>query len=128
MIVLPVNIFIRKQVIFMTINDLKDKVISGGLITIDDALFLSEADLNDLCKAADEIQHTFFGNDFDICAVVNVKGGKCSENCVYCSQSTCAKIPVKAHAMISPELLLRHARLRNLHDIRHYCLVSSSFP
>ena len=27
--------------------------------------------------------------------------------------------------MISPELLLRHARLRNLHDIRHYCLVSS---
>ena len=43
MIVLPVNIFIRKQVIFMTINDLKDKVISGGLITIDDALFLSEA-------------------------------------------------------------------------------------
>lgn len=125
MIVLPVNIFIRKQVIFMTINDLKDKVISGGLITIDDALFLSEADLDDLCKAADEIQHTFFGNDFDICAVVNVKGGKCSENCVYCSQSTCAKIPVKAHAMISPELLLRHARLRNLHDIRHYCLVSS---
>ena len=76
MIVLPVTIFIRKQVIFMTINDLKDKVISGGLITIDDALFLSEADLNDLCKAADEIQHTFFGNDFDICAVVNVKGGK----------------------------------------------------
>lgn len=65
----------------MTINDLKDKVISGGLITIDDALFLSEADLDDLCKAADEIQHTFFGNDFDICAVVNVKGGKCSENC-----------------------------------------------
>ena len=125
MIVLPVTIFIRKQVIFMTINDLKDKVISGGLITIDDALFLSEADLDDLCKAADEIQHTFFGNDFDICAVVNVKGGKCSENCVYCSQSTCAKIPVKAHAMISPELLLRHARLRNLHDIRHYCLVSS---
>lgn len=54
MIVLPVNIFIRKQVIFMTINDLKDKVISGGLITIDDALFLSEADLDDLCKAADE--------------------------------------------------------------------------
>ena len=50
MIVLPVNIFIRKQVIFMTINDLKDKVISGGLITIDDALFLSEADLDDLCK------------------------------------------------------------------------------
>lgn len=43
----------------MTINDLKDKVISGGLITIDDALFLSEADLDDLCKAADEIQHTF---------------------------------------------------------------------
>ena len=41
----------------MTINDLKDKVISGGLITIDDALFLSEADLDDLCKAADEIQH-----------------------------------------------------------------------
>ena len=61
MIVLPVNIFIRKQVIFMTINDLKDKVISGGLITIDDALFLSEADLDDLCKAADEIQHTFLG-------------------------------------------------------------------
>ena len=61
----------------MTINDLKDKVISGGLITIDDALFLSEADLDDLCKAAAEIQHTFFGNDFDICAVVNVKGGKC---------------------------------------------------
>lgn len=110
------------------INELKDKVIDGYSISRDEALLLADTPdsrLDELCRAADEIQRHFFDNDFDMCAVISVKGGRCSENCRYCAQSSCAQIPVPAHSMISPDELAANAKLRNIDGIRHYCLVST---
>lgn len=113
---------------FHTIAGLKDMVIDGYSISRDEALFLAgipEQQLDELCSAADEIQRHFFGDDFDMCAVISVKGGRCSENCRYCAQSSCANVPVPAHSMISPDELFSNAMLRNIDGIRHYCLVST---
>ena len=110
------------------INELKDKVIDGYSISRDEALLLADTPdsrLDELCRAADEIQRHFFDNDFDMCAVISVKGGRCSENCRYCAQSSCAQVPVPAHSMISPDELAANAQLRNIDGIRHYCLVST---
>ena len=110
------------------INELKDKVIGGYSISRDEALLLADtpdSSLDELCNAADEIQRHFFDNDFDMCAVISVKGGRCSENCRYCAQSSCAKVPVPAHSMISPDELAANAQSRNIGGIRHYCLVST---
>lgn len=109
----------------MTIETLKEKVIQGGEITREEALFLADQPLEPLCTAADEIRKYYYKDDFDLCAVISVKGGRCSENCRYCAQSTCATVPVDFHPMIDPKTLAEEARKRDLRGIRHYCLVSN---
>lgn len=106
-------------------EELQKKVVQGYKITKEEAMMLAEQPLEELCTAADEIRKAFGGDDFDLCAVVSVKGGQCSENCRFCAQSTCAKVPVEHHAMMEPAALVEHARQSSKKGIRHYCLVSN---
>ena len=87
----------------MTVEELKIKVTDGGEISREEALFLAEADLEELCREADEIRRHYFGQDFDLCAVISARSGRCSENCRYCAQSTCAQLPVERHGLIGTE-------------------------
>lgn len=109
----------------MNVKSLKEKVIQGGDITREEALYLAKQPLEELCEAADDIRKQYYREDFDLCAVISVKGGRCSENCRYCAQSTCATVPVEHHAMIDPKILVEEARKKDLRGIRHYCLVSN---
>ena len=56
------------------VQKLKQKVMDGKEITKEEAMTLAEADLDELCQAADEIRKHFCGNVFDICSCINVKG------------------------------------------------------
>ena len=107
------------------VETLQKKVLQGELLTKEEAMGLSEQPLEELCVAADEIRKKVGGDDFDLCAVVSVKGGQCSENCRFCAQSTCATVPVEHHAMMEPEALIEHAKQSSKKGIRHYCLVSN---
>lgn len=109
----------------MNVKSLKEKVIQGEDITREEALYLAKQPLEEICEAADEIRKHYYRDDFDLCAVISVKGGRCSENCRYCAQSTCAAVPVEHHGMIDPKILVKEARKKDLRGIRHYCLVSN---
>lgn len=109
----------------MNVKSLKEKVIQGGDITREEALYLAKQPLEELCEAADDIRKQYYREDFDLCAVISVKGGRYSENCRYCAQSTCATVPVEHHAMIDPKILVEEARKKDLRGIRQYCLVSN---
>ena len=69
------------------VDEMKEKVLKGELITRKEALCLSKAPLMELQRAADEIRESMCGNGFDICTIVNGKCGRCSEDCKYCAQS-----------------------------------------
>ena len=69
------------------LSALAEKVKSGYAISREEAISLSEAPLEALCKAADEIREQFCSNSFDMCSIINGKSGRCSENCRYCAQS-----------------------------------------
>lgn len=109
----------------MTIGELKEQVLEGKNITRQQALFLAEADLEELSLAADEIQKYYCGMNFDLCAVVSVKSGRCSENCKYCVQSSCSDVPVKKQEFFSSDEILQKAKLRNRQGICHYGIVAS---
>ena len=108
----------------MTVQSLKEKVLGGGEITREEALFLAESEVGEVALAADEIRRGFLGEDFDVCGVISVKSGRCSEDCRFCAQSTCACEAVEARALLSTEEILEHARLRDSQGVRHYCVVS----
>ena len=53
------------------IEELKNKIFSGEMITKDEAMSLIDAPIDELCKAADEIREKFCDNVFDICTIIN---------------------------------------------------------
>lgn len=107
------------------ISEMKEKVLSGEMISRDEALKLVPADLGELTKAADEIRRHFCGKDFDKCAVISVKGGRCSENCRFCPQASVSVSKIRTFPLLDPETIVKDACLRASQGIRHYGLVSS---
>lgn len=109
------------------IKQYQKKVLDGGLLTKKEALELAEEPLEELCRAADEIRRHFCGNAFDICAVISAKGGPCSEDCKFCSQSgknpSCKEVP--QFPLLSTEELMEDAKQKDKQGIMAYCIVSS---
>lgn len=106
------------------VTTLKEKVLAGEDITREEAILLSEADLKLLSEAADEIREAYFQDDFDICAVISAKSGKCSENCRFCSQACVSKAEIPVKALVTTEEVIENVRLRDSQHIRHFCVVS----
>lgn len=109
----------------MNIDAIKNKVLSNEKITKEEALFLTTADLDKLCSAADEIRKKFCGDKFDMCAVMSVKGGRCSENCKFCSQSSCSSAKIPSFDIRDSEYAKERACELSGLGISHYCQVSS---
>ena len=108
------------------VQKLKQKVMDGKEITKEEAMTLAEADLDELCLAADEIRKHFCGNVFDICSCINVKGGKCSEDCKFCPQSCFNdKVEVKPHTLIGSDQMLEEAAYMAQKGVVRCDLVSS---
>lgn len=108
------------------VQKLKQKVMDGKEITKEEAMILAEADLDELCQAADEIRKHFCGNVFDICSCINVKGGKCSEDCKFCPQSCFNdKVEVKPHTLIGSDQMLEEAAYMAQKGVVRCDLVSS---
>lgn len=93
------------------IATLRNKVLSGKSLSRSEVLPLMEASLPELCQAADEIREYYCGKIFDICSCINVKGGKCSEDCKFCAQS-CSndKVSVESHSLIGSREMIRQAK------------------
>lgn len=71
----------------MNLHELTSEVLNGKQITREEALFLYDQPLNELCESADQIRRHFCADRFDICTIVNAKSGNCSENYKFCAQS-----------------------------------------
>lgn len=52
-----------------------------------DREFLMNAPLEELLKEARFLRKRWFGNELDVCSIMNAKSGACSEDCAFCAQS-----------------------------------------
>ena len=82
------------------IASLGGKVLEENLLSPEEALPLTgvcepEA-VFELLFWANRIRHRFKGRAIDLCAIVNAKSGRCSEDCAFCAQS--ARYPTQAPA------------------------------
>lgn len=77
-------------------------ILSGGELPIEELLDLAEnEELEVLMSAANTIRKEYKGDEAHLCAALNIKSGRCSENCKYCSQSGYYKTHVKYSDLIS---------------------------
>lgn len=93
------------------VSNLLEKVIDGRLIDHGEALQLAEnAETKELLEAAAIIRNTYRGNRVNLCGVMNIKSGKCSEDCRYCSQSHYYMTNVKTHDLIEVDEVVKFAK------------------
>ncbi|MCC5898492.1 MAG: biotin synthase BioB [Phormidium sp. BM_Day4_Bin.17] len=111
------------------LNQLADRIIAGEALDRETARQLTEIEGTEnillLCAAADRVRQECCGNVVDLCSIVNVKSGSCSENCGFCSQS--AHHPGEdspIYGLKSPEEILAQAKSAELAGAKRFCLVS----
>jgi biotin synthase len=95
------------------IAQLQEKVIKGHPLTFDEALFLIKTpdhSTYELICAANDIREHFKGNKVKLCSIVNAKSGRCSENCMFCSQSAHHKTKIDVYPLISSGEMYKSAQ------------------
>ncbi|CZQ95263.1 biotin synthase BioB [Trichococcus ilyis] len=108
-----------------TMEAIKNKLYAGGQLTKAEALDLTEAPLEELCAAANEVREHFCGNVFDVCTIINGKSGKCSENCKFCAQSRYYRTKVEAYSLLGSEEIVDQAKYNEARGVLRYSIVTS---
>lgn len=112
----------------MSINvmDIAKEIINGRRLKRgDDLTWLLTAPVEELQKAAFEIQKHFKGNHVDLCTIVNGRSGRCSENCRYCAQSAHHKTGVEEYPLMCKEEIIRHAKANQEGGANRFSVVTS---
>lgn len=107
------------------LHNVRDRVLSGGVVDRPTALWLYDQPLDGLCACADEIRRHFCGNGFDLCTIVNAKSGRCPENCKFCSQSAHNHTSAEQYPLLSADEIVAHAKENARQGVLRYSIVTS---
>lgn len=108
------------------IQEMKEKALTTGDISREEALLLAQAPLEELAGAAEEIRRNKCGQGFDLCTIVNGKCGRCSEDCKYCAQSAHYHTACEeSYGLLSTQELLAQAREHAKRGVLRYSIVTS---
>ena len=111
------------------LHHLSERIIAGEQIGREEALALTQIQGQEnillLCEAADRVRQACCGNTVDLCSIVNVKSGNCSENCGFCSQSAHHPgVDSPLYGLKSSEEILAQAKAAEAAGAKRFCLVS----
>ncbi len=104
------------------------KVLGGKELEKEEALRLSrsgDGNIFPLLEAANRIREKFRGDEVDLCAVVNAKSGNCSEDCIFCSQSTHHRADIERFPLISAGEMLEAAKRAERMEAAGFGIVTS---
>ena len=108
------------------IQQIKEKVLSGGQITMQEAEYLYfSTDKQELFAAAEEITAKMVGKVFEMCSIINAKSGKCSEDCKWCAQSAHYNGKCDIYSLLDYDEILSCAKMNERQGVKRYSLVCS---
>lgn len=109
----------------MNLTELTGKVLKDKQITEEEALFLYQQPLSELCESADKIRRHFCANRFDICTIINAKSGSCSEDCRFCAQSAHSHTCAAKYPLLPKEEITAQAEMHHKQGVLRYSIVTS---
>ncbi len=107
------------------IEDLAVRAMQKGDLQESDLLSLVEVPLEPLCAAADSIREHCCGNVFEICSIMNVKNGRCGEDCAFCAQSSHWDTTTECHPFLDEASIITRAATDAELGSQRFSLVAS---
>lgn len=107
------------------VSDLKNQIIAGSPLSSEEALELGNANIEELCLAADELRIMFCGDVFDFCSIINGKSGRCSEDCKYCAQSVHYNTGITEYPLLDVGVICAEAQNNFKQGIGRFSIVTS---
>lgn len=107
---------------------LGEHILEGGSITYQEALQLTAVEKPDiplLAAYANKIRHRFSGDKVEMCGVINVRSGRCSEDCGFCAQSAFHTTQSPVYGLLPEEDILERARAAQRDGASRVSLVTS---
>ncbi len=110
----------------MSINSCLQQIHNGSALSYEQALALAlDAELGELCRAADGLRRFFHADSFDLCSIINARSGRCSEDCRYCAQSVHYAVAIDSYDQIETAAALAQARDNEQHGVPRLSLVTA---
>ncbi|OIP63791.1 MAG: biotin synthase BioB [Nitrospirae bacterium CG_4_9_14_3_um_filter_53_35] len=103
-------------------------VLDRDPLTREQALMLAETppqDLPEILNAARRVRETHRGDVVSLCAIINAKSGRCSEDCRFCAQSLRYQTGVKAYPLIPDQRILDGWERSAQDGVSFFCIVTS---
>lgn len=91
----------------------------------EDVQIFLDADLEELCKGADEIRKTLCGNKVDLCSIINGRSGRCGENCKFCAQSAHHHTNCEEYGFLDLESLKEGCAHASKQGVNRYSIVTA---
>ena len=111
------------------LQNLTERILSGGAATRRDAeKIVSLHDQHDivmLAAHANVLRNHFTGSCVKLCAIVNAKSGRCSEDCIFCAQSAHYSTDVKTYPLLAAEDVVAGAQVARTEGAGHFSIVTS---
>lgn len=110
----------------MEIRKLSQEIINGKRLTREDDLsFFETAELEELCRCADEIRKALCGDGIDLCSIINGKSGRCSEDCKFCAQSSRHDTAVEEYDLLESGRIAEDCRKHADKGVHRYSIVTA---
>jgi biotin synthase len=88
-------------------------------------LMTPDHEISGMLCGADMIRDHYFGKEVHLCTICNGKSGKCSEDCVFCSQSAFSKTDTPVYPLMEKEDLQRGGLQASKTQINRYSIVTT---
>lgn len=107
--------------------NIADKIIGGYRVgSVEELLEIVESTPQaELYEACHQITKAFRSDQFDTCSIVNVKSGKCPEDCHWCTQSAHYETDTESYDILPNSEVLELAKANNALGVKRYSLVAS---
>ena len=107
--------------------NIAERIIGGERITSQEELLriVEETPREELYEACHQITRALCGDAFDTCSIINVKSGRCSEDCHWCTQSGHFKTNCESYPVLPSEEVQALAKHNAEVGIKRYSLVAS---
>ena len=107
-------------------ESLAEQIISGARLgRRDDLGVLLETDLEELCRAADQVRRALCGDRGELCTIVNGRSGRCSEDCRFCAQSCHYHTGAEEYPFLPVQEIVEEGKRNEAAGVHRYSIVTA---